>query len=261
MIAVNDPSACTGKNRIRSTIHAIDVAVVIGMAHISQTENKTKTLIVAIVLMTVSYFRATQINAPKLFRRATAVLEFAVKMQALRHVIETSYNSVDFAAVSLAVSAMWLFFVVSNPNPTPCEANPKYKCISDKNDTIFFGKDNRVADACFLGHPAELSDCWALWLLPYSLEERWRPPFWVWPLWPLHYVVGWYVCNYRQKLFGDSASFFCSDDVYYGSKRVQNWVAAHFGRHFVTRKLRCPTLCNSCFQLLRPDHILFFSLG
>ena len=37
-------------------------------------------------------------------------------------------------------------------------------------------------------------------------------------------------------MFGDAASHFCCDDVCYGNTRMQNWVASHFGRHFVTHK-------------------------
>ena len=77
---------------------------------------------------------------------------------------------------------------------------------------------------------------WALWLLPYSLRERWSPPFWTSLLWPFHYIVGIYVCKYRTRMFGDAASHFCCDDVCYGNTRMQNWVASHFGRHFITHK-------------------------
>lgn len=93
---------------------------------------------------------------------------------------------------------------------------------------------NDSAVVVFLGHPADLSDSWALWLLPYSLKERWRPPFWAILLWPFHYIVGIYVCRYRRRIFGDEASFFRCDDVYYGKTRIQNWVSAHFARHFFT---------------------------
>ncbi|KAL7455796.1 hypothetical protein ACHAWC_008571, partial [Mediolabrus comicus] len=121
---------------------------------------------------------------------------------------------------SCILTVLWSLWVVTNTHPTPCEVE----------------KQNEVVDAVFLGHPAELSDCWALWLRPYSLQERWKPPFWTWPLWPFHYIVGYYVCNYRQHIFGDQASFFCSDTVRYGPTLMQNWVGTHFGRHFVTHK-------------------------
>ena len=126
---------------------------------------------------------------------------------------------------STVLAIIWAVRVVSNPIPTPCETKQFYQCKLESGD---------VADVVFLGHPALLADAWALWLLPYSLSERWRPPIWTLPLWPFHYLVGWFVCNYRRKLFGDGASYFCCDDNYYGPTRMQNWVAAHFGRHFVT---------------------------
>jgi hypothetical protein len=121
----------------------------------------------------------------------------------------------------------WAIWVVSTPIPTPCEIKSLTTNDNDESSSV-------AADVVFLGHPAELMDCWALWMLPYSLSERWQGPFWAIPLWPVHYLVGWYVCNFRRKLFGDKASFFCCDDVHYEGIRMQTWTASHFGRHFVT---------------------------
>ena len=123
-------------------------------------------------------------------------------------------------------------------------------------------------DVVFLGHPGELSDLWAMWSLPYVLDKRWKmqPKILAIILWPFHYLVGHYICNYRRRLFGDGYSFFKCDeslyrsdsnnknsfdensyndhDNYYGIRsidndtgtiiRMQTWTSPHFGRHFVT---------------------------
>uniref|UniRef100_A0A7S4W995 Uncharacterized protein n=1 Tax=Ditylum brightwellii TaxID=49249 RepID=A0A7S4W995_9STRA len=48
------------------------------------------------------------------------------------------------------------------------------------------------------------------------------------------YLVGYYTCHWRQKLFGDGASFFNCDNVKYEGVRMQTWTSAPFVRHFIT---------------------------
>ena len=214
------------KHRQQSFIKFLDLIVMIGMTTtLLPTKSKWKVLMALIFLTGKSFIQTMQKGTPKLIRRIFVAIEFAIKMMIIRVVVKVSSNSDDIAVASSVLAIIWSLFVVCNKVPTQCEANPQ----QDK-------EEGGVADVCFLGHPAELSDCYALWLLPYSLDERWRPHKITNLLWPLHFLIGWYCCNYRQKLFGDQASFFCCDDVNYGKTRMQTWIAAHFGRHFVTRE-------------------------
>ena len=207
-------------NRRRSLVHMIDLAVMIGVAtYIVQPEDKLMILAICAFLNGKVFMKSLQNEFPKLIWKSLMVLEFISKLAILRMVSESFAADDNFTIISSALSIIWAVWVVSSSVPTPCE------CLNLQSG---------VADVVFLGHPALLSDCWALWLLPYSLEERWQAPIWTVLLWPVHYLVGLYVCKYRAKLFGDGASFFCCDDNYYGQTRMQNWVASHFGRHFVT---------------------------
>lgn len=197
-----------------SLIRTVDFTVMIGIAYLLPPESKGVLLFTLIVLMGKSFVHSMDVSFPTIALKGMLVVEFLTKLRILRMLQQSS----DTMFTSCVLTVLWSLWVVTNNNPTPCEIE----------------KQKEVADAVFLGHPAELHDCWALWLRPYSLNERWQPPIWAWPLWPFHYLVGWYVCNYRQRLFGDQASFFCSDTVMYGQTLMQNWVATHFARHFVT---------------------------
>ena len=108
--------------------------------------------------------------------------------------------ALNTTVISSTLSIVWIAWVVVNPVPTPCEVGTTRQPSKHA--------ESEVADAVFLQHPALLSDAWALWLLPYSLKDRWRAPWWTWPLWPVHHLVGWYCVNYRSRLFGDYAAFF-----------------------------------------------------
>jgi len=214
-------------NRHRSLIHIFDLAAMIATAtYLIPPESKWKMFITCVFLTSKAFAQSMQMEYPKLIWKGLMVVEFVMKLTILRMVM--AMISGDAKMVSCILSILWLVWVVSNPIPTPCEVSRSYQC----NNLV----QNDVADVVFLGHPTLLSDAWALWLLPYSLKERWQPPFWALPLWPLHYLVGYYVCNYRRHLFGDGASYFCCDDNYYGQTRMQNWVASHFARHFVTHQ-------------------------
>ena len=206
--------ASSSRKRQISLIRMCDFTVMIGIAYLLPPESKGGLLFTLIVLTGKSFVQSMNVSFPRIAWNGVLAVEFITKLKILRMLQQSS----DTMLTSCVLTVFWSLWVVTNANPTPCEIE----------------KQRDVADAVFLGHPAELHDCWALWLRPYSLQERWQPPFWVWPLWPFHYVVGWYVCNYRQRLFGDQASFFCSDTVVYGNTMMQNWVATHFARHFVT---------------------------
>ena len=211
--------------RQRSILHMIDLGVQIGIAtYVVPSEYKWMILLVCTFLNLKALLQSMHI--PKLIWRSLVVMEFVAKLATLRLV--SGLISDETSILSSLLSLTWAAWVVSSSSPTPCEV----KQLSFRQYHNI--KNDDVADAVFLGHPALLSDCWALWLLPYSLKERWQAPSWSLILWPFHYLVGLYLCKYRSRLFGDSASFFCSDDNYYGKMRMQNWVASHFGRHFVT---------------------------
>ena len=198
-----------------SLIRIVDFAVMIGIAYLLPTESKGGVLLFTLIVLTVkSFAQSMDVMFPSIAWKGILAVEFLTKLRVLRIFQQSS----DTMLTSCALTVLWFLWVATNTNPTPCEIE----------------KQSEVADAVFLGHPAELSDCWALWLRPYSLKERWQPPIWAWPLWPFHYLIGWYVCNHRQRLFGDQASFFCSDTVMYGNTLMQNWVATHFARHFAT---------------------------
>jgi len=203
--------------RQRSILHMIDLAVMISIAtFVVPPESKWLILVVCAFLNAKTFLQSMQIQYPKLIWKSLIGMEFMAKLAVLRMVSQILLD--DVTMISSVLSVVWAVWVVSSPVPTPCEV------VQCRNQ----------AHVVFLGHPALLSDCWALWLLPYSLKERWQTPLWTVLLWPIHYMVGLYVCKYRAKLFGNGASFFCCDDHYYGDTRMQNWVASHFGRHFVT---------------------------
>lgn len=211
--------------RLRSLINILDLCILIGSVIHLRPESRWSVFTLAAAVTWKSFFQAAGVSRPTLIWTSMLVSEFLGKALLVRSLAKSS-NQSDTALGAAFVALVWGVWTVSNPVPTPCEVASQTSCT--------MGAKQQVADAVFLGHPAELSDCWALWLLPYPLKERWQRPWWSIPLWPLHYVVGLYVVKYRQRLFGDKTSFFCCDDVVYGGTRMQTWTAAHFGRHFVT---------------------------
>ena len=216
MQAVSLNHTSPAKARQRSILIAFDLLNMVGIASfiLPKAQDYVKVLPICALVTAKSYIHP---GAPRLMRKGLVATEFILKLLLLR-----SINNIQFAAFSTCLAICWILWIVFCPLPTPCEA---CKVTSDQDEP---------ADAVFLGHPALLTDAWALWLLPYSLDKRWKTPRFATLLWPLHYVVGLYVCKYRRRLFGERSSFFCCDDVYYDQMRMQNWVAAHFGRHFVT---------------------------
>jgi hypothetical protein len=238
--------------RRRAGINILDLLLLIGTANCvfppddSSTSYFTSTdsnsgvtfcWYLAIGVTVKAYLQAACIQRSRLLLASMRGLEFFGKLilaNQLRALLVAEQASTahphqdQMAWIESTLSLAFAVWVVSTPIPTPCEV--KSQAIDDHHES--------VADVVFLGHPAELMDCWALWLLPYSLAERWQGPYWAIPLWPIHYLIGWYTCNLRRRIFGDKASFFCCDDVRYEGIRMQTWTASHFGRHFVTHPLQ-----------------------
>jgi len=212
-------------SRWRSFVHVVDLIVVIQIGIRTLLNQRSLVLFAAIILTGKGFART--VRYPRMVLHFLSVVEFVTKLAILRQMLTTP--STDTIMMTTLLSIVWIAWVVLHPTPSPCEIDKTCQ-LPNNNKT----RSDVVADAVFLGHPALLSDAWALWLLPYQLKERWQAPFWTWPLWPMHYIVGWYCVNYRRRIFGDEAAFFCADDHRYGQIRLQNWVACHFGRHFVT---------------------------
>jgi hypothetical protein len=206
-------------SRLRFLRNTIDVLIIVIGTYRSGASFQTKALahLLGAGITAKSFLKASKWSAPKSFWQATGVLELAMRISVGRRLIPGKHEDAAMVgAVATIVSAAYAMMMRSEGSsqyiPTPKE----------------------VVDVAFLGHPAELHDCWALWLLPYSLEARWQRPWWIVPLWPIHYLVGYYTCHWRRKIFGDEASFFGCDDVLYGKIRMQTWTSCHFGRHFFT---------------------------
>jgi ribulose 1,5-bisphosphate synthetase/thiazole synthase len=201
---------------------ALDVAMMVVGVHLTNTDSKTRlaALLLGTGLTLKSFLKAAKWSSVGAFWIATNIIEMALKTIVARWLASECRQ--DFiAVVGAVVCATWAVYAGIRP--------------ADRN-TSEPEKKPAIADIAFLGHPAELHDCWALWLLPYSLDSRWRRPWWSVPLWPFHYLVGYYSCNWRRQLFGNGASFFNCDNVVYEGVRMQTWTAAHFGRHFFTSK-------------------------
>lgn len=213
----------TSRVRHHVVIHSLDIVILIATATYVFSASASLSWCLAVGVTMKSYMGAIPNRRPRLVWRSLQAFEFLGKTLLARQIASLSPPDGRTGMIELHLSLVWALWVAFTPIPTPCEVtSPSHS------------EPRSVADVVFLGHPAELIDCWALWLLPYSLEERWEGPTWALLLWPVHWLVGWYVCNFRRKIFGDHASFFCCDDVNYEGIRVQTWTAAHFGRHFVT---------------------------
>ena len=212
--------------RKRSLVHAVDVVMIAtGVSHANSGSREILLgLFLVMIVTSKSFLRAANWRGPKVFWKTMGYYEILARGLLGRWLLEGQQDHV--ALVGSIICIVWIGTTLPNSSSVS-------EVGTDRGESH---PKSAVADVVFLGHPAELSDCWALWLLPYSLDERWRRPWWSVPLWPLHYLVGYYTCNFRQKLFGDSASFFKCDDVVYDGLRMQTWTAAHFGRHFVTSK-------------------------
>lgn len=202
-------------------IQVIDLAVLF-TGHNANDTIPALVKVVTVLIVSRSFLQAHRSKAVALLRKLLLVLELIGKANIARQIVILGEGSMAISLAGSAMNALWILWTVYSAYPNRCE-------LESRGSNYL-----NPADIVFLGHPAELGDCWALWLLPYNLEERWECPWWAIPLWPLHYLVGLFVCNYRRRLFGDSGSFFCCDSVQYRDHKMQTWTAAHFGRHFVT---------------------------
>jgi hypothetical protein len=242
----------TTADRLGSLLRLLDLGVAIEIGARELPPDRRRMMLLACVLLTGKAF-ARSMRYPRMIRTILSAAEFATKLAILRMLADASPD--DATAISSVLAIAWVIWVVFSPAPTPCEGDTSYCLRSDAR------KNDVAADAVFLGHPALLSDAWALWLLPYPLSERWSAPWWTRPLWPVHYLVGWYVCNYRRRLFGDGAAFFCCDDNRYGQTRMQNWVASHFGRHFVTNSRGVKANIEACARHAEKVGVKVLCLG
>ena len=216
----NEGEKAIEKSRQRYLVNLLDVLVIVVGAYWADLsfEAKIGAHLLGAGITAKSFLKASRWHAPRIFWQIISALEMGMKIAVGRWL---SPSQEDAAVIGAIITIVCCAYGVLRRSGSHYEREETSK---------------NVADVAFLGHPAELHDCWALWLLPYSLSDRWQRPWWVVPLWPLHYLVGYYTCNWRPKLFGDSASFFCCDDVMYGHVRMQTWTSCHFGRHFFTAK-------------------------
>ena len=236
--------------RVGSLLRVLDLGVLLVIGALELPPDRRRMMLFACSLLTGKAFLRS-LQYPRIIRKGLSVAEFATKTLILRLLTNTSP---DATSISSVLAIVWVVWVVFNPVPTPCEIDALCRSSDD-------AEEHDVADAVFLGHPAYLSDAWALWLLPYPLRERWSAPWWTWPLWPVHYLVGWYVCVYRRRLYGDGAAFFCCDDSRYGQIRMQNWVASHFGRHFVTHPRQVKANIEACARHAEKVGVKVLCLG
>ena len=151
----------------RAVVNILDLTMLITTAlyvHPHRSANVAWPLAVGVTIK--SYLQATFDPRPKLIGSLMKIMEFGGKLFLLKIVLDDGQH----ALVEMCVALAWAFWVIVSPIPTPCEVASTL--------SIPRSKESSAADVVFLGHPAELIDFWALWLLPYSLEERWTGPFW-----------------------------------------------------------------------------------
>ena len=209
-------------SRWGSIRNMMDLAMImIALPSSASYKVKALALLLAVVITTKSFLRSERWRAPKPVWYAMLGVEGIAKMT-LTKLIENGSQDQRTRADAV-VCLVWMCLSVSW-SPTVSTGSPIESSTHAK----------AAPDIAFLSHPHELSDCWAFWLLPYRLDERWKRPWWSIPLWPIHYLVGHCACNLRVSLFGDGSSFFNADDVNYGGIQMQTWVSGHFTRHFFT---------------------------
>jgi hypothetical protein len=226
---------------ICSTFH-----VVLVMVYASKSTSYSLRLLAILfaLLITVTLFsHSTNSKTPQIFHRILDGFE-GWMLLILTKIIwdDSNYNLVIADAY---VCVFWACLTLFQP----LDHNSKNSSRSTSPDVVF------------LGHPVELSDCWALWQLPYSLRERWKRPWWSIPLWPLHFIVGYFTCHWRVKLFGDSASFFNCDDVTYANVRIQTWTAPHFARHFMLAPKQVKTNIEAAARYANQSGVKVLCLG
>jgi hypothetical protein len=240
--------------RTRSIIQIIDLAVMLGVASNATVlpsnddgiDMRRNSILLICVLLTFKAY-AHSMRHPKIVRASLGVVEFVSKLAVLRAVSSSASFGIMTEVSSTVLAITWVVSVLVAG--TSSDASTYLERGGTTHD------DNDRVDVVFLGHPAFLSDSWALWLLPYSLQDRWQAPFWAAPLWPLHYLVGWYVCNWGHM------DYFLGDDNRYGPFRMQNWVAPHFGRHFVTHPHQVRKNIEVCARHAERTRVRVLCLG
>jgi hypothetical protein len=143
---------------------------------------KLMALLLASWVVTKSFLFSASWRGSKLFWNVTDLMELVVRAALATFIADRHKESI--AVIDASMCVMWLCQNVILPGGTL--------------DIKLITTD--APDIAFLGHPSELSDIWALLLLPYSLQERWKRPWWSVPLWPIHYAVGYYFCNWHVKI-------------------------------------------------------------
>jgi putative flavoprotein involved in K+ transport len=217
---MNAPVQQKFTRRLKFTINTGFLAII--LLGISTSKNlmgkriKLLALLLASWVVTKSFLSSLRWRGPKIFWNATALVELGVRAALANLIADRRKESI--AVIDAFVCVLWLCRNIILP--------------SGAADVQLI--TTAAPDIAFLGHPSELSDFWALLLVPYSLLERWKCPWWAVPLWPIHYAAGYYFCNWHVKVFGDAASFVNCDDVNYAGLRMQTWTSYHFGRHFMT---------------------------
>jgi putative flavoprotein involved in K+ transport len=210
--SIQEPSV----NRWASIRSSIDLAlIVIGVPSSASFQLKLVALVLAAVVTTKSFLRSESRRASVPIWYALLAAEFVTKVVLSKSIVNRSEDALPWIDASL--SLVWACLSVTR---SPVASIP----------TISIQR--KTPDIAFLGHPMELFDCWAFWLLPYPVAERWTRPWWSIPLWPIHYIVSYYTCHWRARLFGDDFSIFNADDVNYGGVQMQTWISVHFARHF-----------------------------
>ena len=209
-------SSVTRWGSIRNTM---DLAmIVMAVPSSSSYAVKALALLLAVIVTTKSFLRSERWRAPVLIRYAMLGVEGVAKMALAKLIVNR--NETVLVWIDAFVCLVWMCVSVTQSSAASIPTKSRVT--------------TKVPDIAFLSHGFELSDVWVFWLLPYSLQERWQRPWWSIPLWPIHYLVGYYVCNWRVRLFGDRWSIFNVDNVNYGGIQMQTWGAAYFARHFFT---------------------------
>jgi hypothetical protein len=127
----------------QSFFSVIDMAAVIAVSQSFLLPQRMITWFVCAATTTKSFLRAQQQSRPQLLHILCIGVEFLTKLQLLKSLMRCSLDDFNTGLVTSLLTIAWLVWIVWNPTPTPCEV------IKDNNN---------VADAVFLGHPAELSD-------------------------------------------------------------------------------------------------------
>lgn len=138
----NEGDRRSRRKLIQPVVNLLDMMVTIAIQSIWLPQN-AKVWILCAVIVVKSILQDQRQSSPKLLRMLILVTEFLAKLSLLR-ILLTSTSDHNIALVASLLTLFWLSWVISNPISTPCEE------VNESN--------HEVADAVFLGHPANLSD-------------------------------------------------------------------------------------------------------